>query len=105
NGHTQVSFHAILDNTDGTSNGQLSGSVRYSFDAKAQTLTLTVNATGLSEGAHAAHIHLGSCMDQGGVQYMLPDLQADANGNVINQTRVVTGVTALPAPGTWYINI
>jgi hypothetical protein len=102
---TPYDFHAISDSPDGGSNGQLTGAVNYTFDAAAHTLTLNVNATGLSQGAHAAHIHIGSCTAQGAVAYMIPDLQANARGDVINQTRVVTGVSALPAPGSWYLNI
>jgi hypothetical protein len=86
-------------------NGQLSGHVTTVFDPTAHTLTLTVDATGLTPGMHAAHIHAGSCASQGAVQYMLMDLQANEHGNVVHQTRVVSGVPALPAPGTWYVNI
>lgn len=104
---TSFAFAAVSNSPNGFSNGQLSGTVDYRFDATAHTLTLTVNATGLSAGDHAAHIHQGSCMSQGPVlaNGMLMDLKADANGDVVNQTRVVTGVTALPAAGTWYVNI
>ena len=36
---------------------------------------------------------------------MMMDFQADDWGNVSNQTRVITGVTSLPAHGTWYLNL
>ena len=64
-----------------------------------------MNASGLTPGAHAAHIHVGSCQSQGAVQYMLMDFTANADGQIVNQTRTVTDVTTpLPATG-WYLNL
>jgi CHRD domain len=96
---------AVDVNADGSSAGQLSGRATVTYDAAAQTLTVTLDATGLTPGAHAAHIHTGSCQSQGGVLYMLMDFQADSRGDVSNQTRVVSGVTSMPAGGTWYLNV
>jgi hypothetical protein len=82
----------------------LSGSFTVTYDAAAKTLTVDVNARGFAPGStHAAHIHQGTCQAQGGVVYMLPDLVADASGD-IHATRTVTGVTTPPATG-WYLNI
>ncbi|HEX4703499.1 MAG TPA: hypothetical protein VH352_15335, partial [Pseudonocardiaceae bacterium] len=103
--NTESQFHAVSENSNHVAIGQLSGRVTAVFDATAQKLTLTVNATGLSPGAHAAHIHIGTCANQGAVQYMIMDLQANAHGDVVNETRVVTGVTAMPPAGTRYLNI
>ena len=67
--------------------------------------TVTVNASGLTPGMHAAHIHFGSCQNQGPVVYMLMDLSANSAGKIVNETRVLTGVTsAIPVNG-WYLNI
>jgi hypothetical protein len=85
--------------------GTPAGTATVAFDPKAQTLAVTVTATGVGAGAHAAHIHLGSCRSQGPVNTMLPDFVADAKGNITNQTRTATGVTALPPDGTWYLNL
>ena len=90
---------------DGASAGTLSGRATVAYDAAAKTLTVTVNATGLTPGAHAAHIHLGSCQVQGPVRYMMTDLQADAQGNIVDQTRVITGVTSGPPASGWYLNL
>ena len=82
-----------------------SGHATVTYDPAAQTLKVTVTASGVSPGMHAAHIHLGSCMSQGPVQYMLMDLVANSAGNITNQTRVITGVTT-PIPTTgWYLNL
>ena len=92
-------------NTNGVDQGPLTGKAAITYDASAQTLTVTLDATGLTPGAHAAHIHAGSCQSQGAVLYMLMDFQADAHGNVVDQTRTVTGVKSMPATGTWYLNL
>jgi hypothetical protein len=81
------------------------GRTTITYNAAAQTLTVTLTASGLNPGPHAAHIHLGSCQNQGGVKYMMADFIADASGNVLNQTRVITGVTSVPGPGSWYLNL
>jgi len=96
---------AIDQTTSGTDLGTLSGTATVTFDPAAHTLAVTLNATGLPQGSHAAHIHNGTCQAQGGVRYMLMDYVADAKGRVVNQTRTVTGVTTMPAHGTWYLNV
>jgi hypothetical protein len=98
-------FHAVTVDTSGVSFGQPAGRTTITFNAAAQTLTVTVTASGLNPGPHAAHIHLGSCQSQGAVKYMLADFTADAGGNIVDQTRVVTGVTSVPGPGSWYLNL
>ena len=56
-------------------------------------------------GPHAAHIHLGSCMRQGPVKYMLRDLVAGPRGHVVHAVRTFRHVMApIPAHG-WYLNI
>jgi hypothetical protein len=83
---------------------QLWGDVTVGYDSRTDTVTLTVDAFGLTPGEHAAHIHSGSCYSQGPVVYTLRDFVADADGNIIDQTRVVSGVTHYPASG-WYFNL
>jgi Cu/Zn superoxide dismutase len=85
--------------------GGLQGRVVITYDRNARTISVMVNAKGLEPGAHAAHIHVGSCSVQGPVQYTLTDFIANAHGQIVNQTRVVTHVTTpLPARG-WYFNL
>jgi hypothetical protein len=89
----------------GVSYGTPRGAARLSYDARKHTLTVTVHASGLTPGPHAAHIHLGSCQNQGPVKYMLTDLVADRRGVVRSAVSVFTGVTQpIPAHG-WYLNI
>jgi hypothetical protein len=102
---TVFTLHAVTAATDGTVLGQAAGTAKITYDAAAQTLTVTLTASGLTPGPHAAHIHLGTCQDQGAVKYMLPDFTADDSGAVTSQTRVVTGVTSVPGPGAWYLNL
>lgn len=75
------------------------------YDPARQTISVTVNASGLTPGAHAAHIHIGSCQAQGGVQYMLMDFTASWQGQIVNETRTVTGVTSPVPPSGWYLNL
>jgi hypothetical protein len=104
-GGQALTLQAVEVSPAGTSFGTPGGHATIAYDPGAQTLTVTVNASGLTPGNHAAHIHLGSCASQGGVQYMMMDLVASSEGNIVGETRVITGVTApVPASG-WYLNI
>jgi hypothetical protein len=90
---------------DGTSYGTPQGAATIAYNPATQTITVTVNASGLTPGAHAAHLHDGSCMSQGPVQFMLMDFMANGQGQIVNQTRTVTGVTsAVPTTGL-YLNL
>jgi hypothetical protein len=89
----------------GVSYGTPQGSATVAYNAKAKTITVTLSASGLTPGAHAAHIHLGSCASQGPVHYMLMDFIANSKGQIVNEVRTVTGVTSpIPASG-WYLNL
>jgi hypothetical protein len=89
----------------GFSYGTPSGHATISYSARRRTLTVTVSASGVTPGPHAAHIHLGSCLSQGPVKYMLRDLVADHRGRIVHAVRVFTNVAApIPARG-WYLNI
>ena len=101
-GGGQYRLHAV---EAGFPQGSLQGHATLTYDPAAQTITVTLTASGLAPGAHAAHIHVGSCQSQGPVAYMLMDFNADANGNVNHQTRTVTGVTAVELTGGWYLNL
>ena len=85
--------------------GPLRGHAALAYNASRHTLTVTVSASGLTPGPHAAHIHLGSCMRQGAVEYMLRDLVAGPRGRVVHAVRTFRNVlTPIPAHG-WYLNI
>jgi Cu/Zn superoxide dismutase len=89
----------------GASYGTPHGRATIAYNVSRQTLTVTVHASGVTPGLHAAHIHLGSCMSQGPVKYMLRDLVAGRRGRIAHAVRVFTHVTApIPAHG-WYLNI
>ena len=89
----------------GVSYGTPRGRATISYNARHRTLTVTVRASGITPGPHAAHIHLGSCQRQGPVKYMLRDLVANRHGRIVRAVRVFTNVTRpIPARG-WYLNI
>ena len=85
--------------------GALQGHATLVYDPNVKTITVTLNASGLTPGAHAAHIHIGNCQSQGPVKYMFIDFIADRHGNIHNQTRVVTAVTSVMLNGGWYFNL
>jgi plastocyanin len=87
------------------SGARLSGAAHLTYDATAQTLAVQISARGFVPGtSHAAHIHAGSCEHQGAVIYALPDLVADAQGD-ISSTTTLTGVTSPPPVAGWYLNL
>ena len=89
----------------GISYGTPHGGATLVYSRHRHTLTVTVHASGVTPGPHAAHIHLGSCMSQGPVAYMLRDLVANRHGRIVHAVRVFTNVmTPIPAHG-WYLNI
>jgi hypothetical protein len=89
----------------GKSYGTPQGSAVLTYNLKAKTVSVTVNARGFTPGRHAAHIHAGSCLSQGPVLYMLTDFTANAHGQIVNQTRVVTSMTTPLAATGWYFNL
>jgi Cu/Zn superoxide dismutase len=103
-GHT-YQLTPVEVSADGTGYGTPQGWATVTYDAYAKTISVTVNASGVTPGAHAAHIHIGSCASQGAVKYMLMDFTANADGRIDHETRTVTNVTTpLPASG-WYLNL
>ena len=93
-----------VEDRGGVSWGTPRGQASLSFSAASDSLTITVEASRLSPGNHAAHIHVGSCRSQGPVKYTLTDLIADQHGVVARTVQVFRNVPAVPAHG-WYLNI
>jgi hypothetical protein len=100
-----VPMHPRSYGPTGSYLGRLHGWAMVTYHPGAHTLAVTLTAYGLPPGAHAAHIHLGSCGSQGAVKYMLMDFRANAHGDVVNQTRMVKGVTSAPPAHGWYLNV
>jgi CHRD domain-containing protein len=104
-GRRPLRLIAVEVSPRGVSYGTPRGRAAISYNASRDTLTVTVTASGVTPGPHAAHIHLGSCQSQGPVKYMLRDLVASRRGRIVPAVRVFTHVTApIPARG-WYLNI
>ena len=100
-----VKLTSVEVSSTGVSYGTPQGTATITYDPDAQTLTVVVNASGLTPGTHAAHVHIGSCQSQGPVQYMLMDFVASSGGKIVNQSRTVTGVTIPIPPSGWYLNL
>jgi Cu/Zn superoxide dismutase len=104
-GHGTHPLIAVEVSRRGVSFGTPRGRATISYNSRRHTLTVTVHASGVTPGRHAAHIHLGSCWSQGPVKYMIRDLVANRHGRIVRAVRVFTHVTApIPAHG-WYLNI
>jgi hypothetical protein len=87
------------------SGARVTGDAQVIYNATNATLSVSIRARGFLPGtAHAVHIHAGSCQNQGAVLYMLPDLTADANGEIDTRMTLDGAAAALPASG-WYLNI
>jgi Cu/Zn superoxide dismutase len=100
-----VKLAAVEASSAGVSYGTPQGTATITYNPDAKTLTVVVNASGLTPGPHAAHVHTGSCQSQGPVKYMLTDFLANAHGKIVNETRTVSDVrTPIPASG-WYFNL
>ena len=103
--HGRHRLIAVEVGPDGRNWGTPRGQAILSYNAAHHTLTVAVQASGLTPGRHAAHIHLGSCRSQGAIKYSLGDLVADRHGAILPAIRVFRNVTApVPAHG-WYLNI
>jgi hypothetical protein len=96
---------STAQSSNGNDFGTPQGTASVTYDPSAHTISVTVNATGVTPGMHAAHIHIGSCQSQGPVQYMLMDFKGSLGGVIGHQTRTVTGVNAPLPPAGWYLNL
>ena len=104
-GSTAHRLVSVEVSSAGVRYGTPKGRATISYSSVHHTLTVTVHASGLTPGPHAAHIHVGSCEKQGPVEYMLADLVANSHGKVVDAVRVFHNVTdPVPAHG-WYLNI
>jgi CHRD domain len=100
-----VKLTAVEISPTGVSYGTPQGTATITYNPDARTLTVVVNASGLTPGAHAAHIHTGSCQNQGPVKYMLMDFLANAHGKIVNESRTVSDVKTPIPPSGWYFNL
>lgn len=75
-----------------------------SWNPTSQGLTVKISLIGLAPNStHPAHIHSGSCANQGPVVYPFQNVLADAHG-VGTSTTTIKNVAKLQASG-WYLNV
>lgn len=99
-----LSVHVPLNAAPGSNASEkASGTAQLSLSGS--TLTVKLILSGLQpHSSHAAHIHAGSCQNQGGaVIYTLKNVVADASGKS-NETTTIKNVKSIPASG-WYVNV
>ena len=94
-----------METVGGRHFGTPRGRATVTYNAARATLRVVVRASGLSPGPHAAHIHQGTCWNQGPVLYMLDDLHANRHGRIVHAVRVFTNVTKPIPAHDWYLNI
>lgn len=80
------------------------GTANLNWDHTTKMLTVQVTLSGLAPNStHPAHIHEGSCANQGKVLYPLSNLVADAHG-VAHATTKVSLPNGIPAKGL-FLNV
>jgi hypothetical protein len=85
--------------------GSLRGHATVVYDPHAQTIAVTLTASGLSPGAHAVDISVGYCTTQGTALFLPKDFTADRDGNINSQTHDITGVTIGMPSTSWYLTV
>jgi hypothetical protein len=99
-----LSVQVPLNAAPGSGGSEMaSGMTRLALSGS--TLTVNLTLSGLQpHSSHAAHIHAGSCLNQGGaVIYPLSNVVAGATGNA-SETTTIKNVKSIPASG-WYVNV
>ncbi len=80
------------------------GTATLNWDPAKHTLAVKLTLVGLApDSTHPAHIHAGSCSNQGKIVYPLQNVVADAHGTATT-TSTVDNVMNIPATG-WYLNV
>jgi len=83
------------------------GEAQLSYDSVGGSLTVAISVTGLApDSIHPAHIHRGTCAQQGRILYPLSPVSANPTGMAADRTSTVPHIAeaGIPASG-WYINI
>lgn len=82
-----------------------SGEVTLKWMPQNKQLAVTIEMTGLAPNStHPAHIHVGSCNENGAILYMLRNVVANSGGNAIVTTMISNVQRGIPARG-WSINV
>jgi CHRD domain len=81
------------------------GTADLSWDPSSHTLTVKLSLVGLApKSIHPAHIHTGSCSNQGAVVHPLQNVGADDHGMATVTSTVPNVMQGIPASG-WYVNV
>jgi hypothetical protein len=82
-----------------------SGYTRLSWNPQTRSLSVYMWLTGLApNSSHPAHIHTGSCAQNGPIRYMLSTVYADSVGNAQAWTMISNVSGGIPYTG-WSINV
>ena len=81
------------------------GTADLSWDPSNHTLTVKLSLVGLApKSIHPAHIHTGSCSNQGAVVHPLQNVVADEHGIASVNSTITNVMQGIPASG-WYVNV
>jgi hypothetical protein len=81
------------------------GTADLSWDPSNHTLTVKLSLVGLApKSIHPAHIHTGSCSNQGAVVHPLQNVVADEHGTASVTSTIPNLMQGIPASG-WYVNV
>lgn len=97
-----VTFGGSADNDQLLSLGAAELSISHSKGKDHLTVKIFLYRL-VPKSSHVAHIHIGSCENQGSVLYPLNSVKADAIG-FGTSTTVIDNVSSIPETG-WYLNI
>lgn len=89
----------LIGTIEGLDGNETGGSITLTERDGATEVVVVL--TGLEEGAHANHLHAGSCAAVGGVVHPLEELEADAEGNA-TATSTVEATTEELSTGFYY---
>jgi hypothetical protein len=66
---------------------------------KGSSVTVWVNVSGLAPGAHAVHLHVGTCAEHSTIAVSLGDVTAGLDGKA---TMKIASTSTIPVAGTGY---
>lgn len=81
-----------------------SGTAQLTFNPSSSTLKVVIHATGLPPGKHVAHLHKGTCINQGGIAHDLRALRANSSGTATSTSIIKGWNVPYPSSG-WFINV
>ncbi len=97
---SRPSFRVMINPQNGT---KVSG-IGLITDNGNNSVTVTLEISGLKPGDHHSHIHQGTCLNQGAIKFPLNDLRTTSDGKATSTTIVSASLAAITGGGL-YLNV